>query len=84
MKAAAATVVATKGASGRVGSVLDELVAQVVQGFHGAFEQRLEMLAGEVKRAIGAPMSNGSRATQGYASAANNSNGSANSAPRAD
>src|SRR3954471_16514779 len=58
VKAAAATVVATKGASGRVGSVLDDLVAQVVQSFHGAFEQRIESLAGEVKRAIGAPINN--------------------------
>jgi uncharacterized Ntn-hydrolase superfamily protein len=59
VKAAAATVVATKGASGRVGSVLDELVSQVVQSFHGAFEQRIEALAGEVKRAIGAPLAGG-------------------------
>ena len=57
VKAAAATVVATKGASGRVSSVLDELVAQVVQSFHGAIEQRIDALAGEVKRAIGAPVS---------------------------
>jgi hypothetical protein len=55
VKAAAATVVATRGASSRVGGVLDEIVSQVVAGFHGAIEQRIEMLATDVKRAIGAP-----------------------------
>jgi hypothetical protein len=60
VKAAAATVTATKGASGRLGGVLDGLVAQVVSGFHGAIEQRIEGLANEVKKAIGAPM-DGSR-----------------------
>src|SRR6478672_7956710 len=66
VKAAAATVVATKGASGRVSSVLDDLVAQVVQSFHGAVEQRIEALAGEVKRAISAPRLVGNSNT-GYA-----------------
>ncbi len=55
VKAAAATVTATRGASGRIGTVLDDLVAQVVSGFHGMVEQRIESLATEVKRAIGAP-----------------------------
>ena len=56
VKAAAATVTATRGASGRIGTVLDELVSQVVQSFHGVVEQRIEGLANEVKRAIGAPV----------------------------
>ncbi|MEO6525378.1 MAG: DUF3618 domain-containing protein [Gemmatimonadaceae bacterium] len=56
VKAAAATVTATKGASGRIGTVLDDLVSQVVQSFHGVIEQRIEGLANEVKRAIGAPV----------------------------
>ena len=56
VKAAAATVTATRGASGRLGTVLDELVSQVVQSFHGVVEQRIEGLANEVKRAIGAPV----------------------------
>ena len=55
MKAAAATVTATKGASSRIGGVLDELVAQVVGGFQGAIENRIEGLASQVKQAIGAP-----------------------------
>ena len=56
MKAAAATVTATKGASSRIGTVLDDLVAQVVSGFHGAIESKVEDLANDVKRAIGAPV----------------------------
>jgi hypothetical protein len=56
VKAAAATVTATRGASGRIGTVLDELVSHVVQSFHGVIEQRIEGLANEVKRAIGAPV----------------------------
>jgi hypothetical protein len=59
VKAAAATVVATKGASSRIGTVLDDLVSQVVGGFHGMIEERIEHLANDVKRAIGAPISNG-------------------------
>lgn len=57
VKSAAAAVAATKGASSRVGTVLDELVSQVVSGFHGVVEQRIEGLANDVKRAIGAPSS---------------------------
>ena len=55
VKAAAATVTATKGASGRVGSALDDLVSHVVQSFQGVVEQRIEGLANQVKQAIGAP-----------------------------
>jgi hypothetical protein len=55
VKAAAATVTATKGASGRLGTVLDDLVSHVVQTFQGAVEQRIEGLASQVKQAIGAP-----------------------------
>ena len=56
VKAAAATATATRGASGRIGTVLDDLVAQVVQSFHGVIEQRIEGLATQVKQAIGAPV----------------------------
>jgi len=68
VKAAAATVTATKGASGRIGSVLDDLVSQVVQTFHGAVEQRIEGLATQVKQAIGAPATPRTVANNGAAS----------------
>jgi hypothetical protein len=54
--AAAATAVATRGASGRVATVLDDLVAQLVGGVQGAIESRIDALANDVKRAIGAPV----------------------------
>ena len=57
VKAAAATAVATRGASGRVATVLDDLVAQLVGGVQGAIESRIDALANDVKRAIGAPVS---------------------------
>jgi hypothetical protein len=61
VKAAAATVTATKGASGRIGTVLDELVAQVMLGFHAAIDSKIEGIANDVKRAIGAPLSDVNR-----------------------
>jgi hypothetical protein len=72
VKAAAATVTATKGASGRSGTVLDDLVAQVVGSFHGAIEQRIEGLANQVKQAIGAPV--GTRSTHDNLPAPQNAN----------
>ena len=63
VRAATATVAATKGASSKVGTVLDDLVAQVVSGFHSAIEEKIEGLANDVKRAIGAPVSTPSRQT---------------------
>ena len=59
VKAAAATVTATRGASGRLGNVLDELVSQVVQAFHGAIEHRIETVAQDVRKAIVAPLTSG-------------------------
>ena len=70
VKAAAATVVATKGASSRLSGVLDDIVSQVVAGFQGAIEQKIEGLASEVKRAIGAPAGSrtGGSSTRSYGS----------------
>ena len=67
VKAAAATAVATRGASSRVGTVLDDLVSQLVTGIHTAFQQRVETWVEELKTAIGAP-SNARRQATGGAS----------------
>jgi hypothetical protein len=56
VKAAAVTVAATQGASSRISSVLDDIVSQVLVGFNSAIERKVEGLATEVKRAIGAPL----------------------------
>ncbi len=55
VKAAAATVAATRGASSRVGSVLDDVVSNLVTGLHDAFESRITALVNDLKTAIGAP-----------------------------
>lgn len=56
VKAAAATVAATHGASNRLGPVLDDLVSNVMTGVTQAFQQRVESLVDELKVAIGAPV----------------------------
>jgi hypothetical protein len=55
VKAAAATVTATKGASSRLGSVLDEVVASLMSGVHQALDTRIRGWVDELKSAIGAP-----------------------------
>ncbi|HEY4218026.1 MAG TPA: DUF3618 domain-containing protein [Gemmatimonadaceae bacterium] len=61
VKAAAATIGATKGASSKIGAALDDMVASLVTGVHGAMEERITGWVGELKDAIGAPAtSNGS------------------------
>jgi len=57
VKAAAATVAATRGASSRVGTVLDDVVANLVSGLHEAFDSRISSLVNDLKSAIGAPTS---------------------------
>jgi len=59
LKAAAATVTATKGASSKVGEALDDMMASLLTGVHGALEDRIAGWVGEIKDAIGAP--NGSK-----------------------
>jgi len=66
VKAAAATVAATRGASSKVGSVLDDVVAGLVTGLHEAFESRITSMVNDLKTAIGAPTQ--SRATASTAS----------------
>jgi hypothetical protein len=60
VKAAAATVTATKGASGKIGSVLDDMVATLVGGVHQVVEDRVNGWVEEIKGAIGAPVSRNS------------------------
>jgi hypothetical protein len=60
VKAAAATVTATKGASSKIGSVLDDMVATLVGGVHQVVEDRVNGWVEEIKGAIGAPVSRNS------------------------
>jgi hypothetical protein len=61
VKAAAAAVKATDGASSKVGALLDDLAATLIGGISTALSQRVDGLVGELKSALGTPT--GSRAT---------------------
>jgi Protein of unknown function (DUF3618) len=53
VKAASATLVATQGTRSRVGTVLDDVLANLMGGLSMAFQQRVDSLVGELKQAIG-------------------------------
>ena len=55
VKAAGATVAATRGASSKIGNVLDDVVANLMMGVSQAFQQRVDSFVSEIKTAIGAP-----------------------------
>ena len=55
VKAAAATAAATRGASGRIGPALDDIVANLVTAVSTAFQDRVQGWVDEIKEAIGAP-----------------------------
>src|SRR5579872_6229065 len=55
VKSAAATAAATKGASSKVGAVLDDLVATMMNGVHEALDSRVNGWVDELKIAVGAP-----------------------------
>src|SRR3954467_2637005 len=54
VKAAAATVAATKGASNKLSEALDGVVAELLSGVHGAIDSRVDGWVGELKTMIGA------------------------------
>ncbi len=54
-KAAAATVAATEGANGRLGRLLDEAAARVIEGASEALNRQVDQWVDELKGAIGAP-----------------------------
>jgi hypothetical protein len=53
VRAAAATVAATRGASSRLGPVLDDLVSQVVSNVSQGFESRITSWVEDIREAIG-------------------------------
>jgi hypothetical protein len=66
VKAAAAAAGATKGASSKVGDLLDDAVASLVGGAHAAFQSRLEGWVSELKEAIGAPTNNNRQGSDSF------------------
>ena len=65
VKAASATLVATQGTRSRVGTVLDDMVANLMGGLSLAFQQRVDTLVDELKTAIGGPEVQGAGARSG-------------------
>jgi hypothetical protein len=68
IRAAGATVAATRGASSKIGNVLDDVVAHLMTGVSQAFQGRVDNFVNEIKDALGAPTSgsgNDSRSTHG-------------------
>ncbi len=55
VKAAGATLAATRGASSRIGMALDDVVANLMTGVSQAFQHRVDSFVHEIKDAIGAP-----------------------------
>ncbi len=55
VKAAAAAVKATDGASSKVGALLDDLAATLIGGVSSALSQRVDGLVSELKTALAAP-----------------------------
>jgi hypothetical protein len=69
VKAAAATVGATRGASNKVGEMLDDAVATLVGGVHGAFQSKLESWVNDLKSSLGATNTAAGRSSDGRANA---------------
>ena len=63
-KAAGATLMATMGASNKVGPALDDIVARLMQGVGDAFQARVDAWLEEIKGAIGAPTNGGNQQWQ--------------------
>lgn len=55
IKTAAVTATATKGASSKVATALDDIVASLMRGVHQALDDRINGWVDEIKGAIGAP-----------------------------
>lgn len=65
VKAASATLVATQGTRSRVGTVLDDMVANLMGGLSLAFQQRVDSLVDELKTAIGGSQAGGQQQNAG-------------------
>jgi len=67
IKAAGATVAATRGASSKIGTVLDDVVANLMIGVSQAFQGRVDGFVNEIKTALGAPTDGSGQHARGKA-----------------
>jgi len=63
-KAAVATMAATQGSRTKIGSALDDIVANLMTGVHGALQDRIDGWVDELKSAIGAPSGGSATSTR--------------------
>ena len=72
VKASAATLAATQGASSKIGPALDDIVARFMSGVTMALNDRVDHWVNEVKSVLGAPVEQGTgrRGSEGRASGA--------------
>ena len=81
VKAAAATVKATGGASDKMGGLLDDAASRLITGVSGALSTRVDEWVDEIKEAIGSPRTAGrvaagaARRTSGAAGGAGGAGG---------
>ncbi len=68
IRAAGATVAATRGASSKIGNVLDDVVANLMSGVSQAFQGRVDSFVSEIKTALGAPLDGSSSTPRPQAS----------------
>jgi hypothetical protein len=66
-RTAEATVAVSRGATHKVGSVLDDVIAGVVGGLHAAFESRVASLVSDIRSSLRTPA--GHRAAEGHGTA---------------
>jgi hypothetical protein len=66
VKAAAATLAATKGTSTKLGEALDDVVANLMAAVTGALYGHVDQLVNEIKDAIGAPAKSATPRSAGY------------------
>jgi hypothetical protein len=74
VKAAAATVTATKGAGSKLGTALDDIVSNLMQAVGEAMQGHVDGMLNEVKQALGVPQQGDAR-RQGFASYGGQQNG---------
>jgi hypothetical protein len=72
VKAAAATVTATRGATGKLGTALDDIVSNRMHSVGDVLEGHVEGLLTEVRTALGAPASADRKAPSSFASYSGN------------
>jgi hypothetical protein len=82
VKAAAAAAVATKGASSKLGTALDDIVAGLMQSVGDALQGHVDRMLSDVKQALGVPTGESASRRTGFSSYTGSHTGSHAVAPQ--